>query len=171
VNTRSDVLRQVLSETGTTQRELSRLSGVHQPSISQFLSGRVQMSDDMLERLLSCLGYRLEVVRRPVKPHLRRSTERLWRLHRRLSTDMTLETLENWRPTILQNVQLLEGRVHGEPHERNLKRWVTMVNDSDLPALHRTMTGLDSDSVEMREVSPFRGLLTEHERQEVLAGS
>ena len=48
--------------TGTTQSQLSRFSGVHQPSISQFLSGRIAMSDEMLDRLLSCLGYRLEVV-------------------------------------------------------------------------------------------------------------
>jgi hypothetical protein len=30
------------------------------------------------------------------------------------------------------------------------------------------MTGLDTDSVEMREVSPMRGLLSQQERTEVL---
>ena len=44
-----DLLRLVMRETGTTQSQLSRLSGVHQPSISQFLSGRVELSDDMLD--------------------------------------------------------------------------------------------------------------------------
>ena len=39
---RSDVLRTVMHKTGTTQSELSRLSGVHQPSISQFLSDKVE---------------------------------------------------------------------------------------------------------------------------------
>jgi plasmid maintenance system antidote protein VapI len=51
-------------ETGTPQSGLSRISGVREPSNSQLLSGRVEMSDDMLDRLLSCMGYRLEVVRR-----------------------------------------------------------------------------------------------------------
>jgi len=60
-------------KTGITQSELSRISGVRQPSISQYLSGRVEMSDDMLDRLLSCMGYRLEVVRRPVQHKLGRS--------------------------------------------------------------------------------------------------
>jgi plasmid maintenance system antidote protein VapI len=73
---RGELLREVMLETGTTQSELSRISGVHQPSTSQFLSGRVELSDDMLDRLLSCLGYRLEVVRRPVNSELRRSEER-----------------------------------------------------------------------------------------------
>ena len=64
MTSRSDVLREVMLETGTTQSELSRLSGVRQPSISGFLSGRVDISDDQLDRLLSCMGFRLEVVRR-----------------------------------------------------------------------------------------------------------
>ena len=61
-----EVLREVMTESKVSQSELSRMSGVRQPSISQFLSGRIEMSDEMLDRLLSCLGYRLEVVRRPV---------------------------------------------------------------------------------------------------------
>jgi len=68
MTSRSDVLREVMLETGTTQSDLSRLSGVRQPSISGFLSGKVDLSDDQLDRLLSCMGFRLEVVRRPVVP-------------------------------------------------------------------------------------------------------
>jgi transcriptional regulator with XRE-family HTH domain len=83
---RGDLLREVMRETRTTQSELSRLSGVRQPSISQFLSGKVELSDDLLDRLLSCMGYRLEVTRRPVVPQLTRSERRSWRLHCRLST-------------------------------------------------------------------------------------
>lgn len=35
--------------------------------------------------------------------------------------------------------------------------------------LHRVMTGLDRDSIEMREVSPMGGLLPQDERAEALA--
>ncbi len=165
---RREVLREVMLETGTTQSELSRLCGVRQPSISQFLSGRVEMSDDMLDRLLSCMGFRLEVVRRPVRRDLNRSTERSWQLHRRLSTHLTPETLEEWRPTILRNLERLRGSVQGQPHVRNLDRWQRLVRDRDLPGLRRVMTSLDTDSVEMREVSPLGGLLPQDERSEVL---
>lgn len=168
VTDRSDVLREVMLETSTTQSELSRLSGVRQPSISQFLSGRVEMSDYMLERLLSCMGFRLEIVRRPVRPRLTRSMERSWRLHRRLSTHLTPETLGEWRPTILRNLKRLRGSVQGQPHERNLQRWQTLVRERDVPAIRRVLTGLDTDSVEMREVSPMGGLLPQDERSEVL---
>lgn len=165
---RNEVLRKVMLETGTTQSELSRLSGVKQPSISQFLSGRVEMSDDMLDRLLSCMGFRLEVLRRPVRRNLNRSTERSWQLHRRLSTHLSHGTLEEWRPTVLRNLKHLRDNVQGEPHVRNLERWHRLVHDRDLPGLRRVMTGLDNDSVEMREVSPLGGLLSQDERSEVL---
>ena len=165
---RSDVLRGVMLETGITQSELSRISGVRQPSISQFLSGRVEMSDDMLDRLLLCMGFRLEVLQRPVRPELSRSSERSWRLHRRLSTHLTPETLEEWRPTILRNLERLRGSVQGQPHVRNLGRWQKLVRDGDVPGLRHVMTGLDSDSMEMREISPMGGLMSQDERSEVL---
>lgn len=165
---RSDVLREVMRETSTTQSLLSRLSGVHQPSISGFLSGRVDLSDEMLERLLSCMGYRLEVVRRPVRPHLTRSVERSWRLHRQLSTHLSRERLNTWRPTIESNLERLRGNVQGQPHTRNLDRWRELVRNGDVSGLRRIMTGLDSDSIEMREVSPMGGLLPQDERSDVL---
>ena len=165
---RSDVLREVMLETSTTQSELSRLSGVRQPSISGFLSGRVDFSDDQLDRLLSCMGLRLEVLRRPVEPKLTRSERRSWQLHRRLSTLLNRETFDDWMPTIERNLDHLRDRVTGQPHERNVSRWRQLVDDRDLPGIHRVLTGLDRDSIEMREVSPMSGLLPDERRCEVL---
>jgi transcriptional regulator with XRE-family HTH domain len=168
MNERNEVLRGVMLETGATQSELSRLSGVRQPSISQFLSGRVEMSDNMLDRLLSCMGFRLEVIRRPVRRELSRSSERSWQLHRRLSTHLNPETLDEWRPTILRNLKRLRRSIQGQPHMRNLDRWQQLVRDRDVPGLRQVMTGLDTGSVEMREVSPMGGLMSQDERSEVL---
>jgi transcriptional regulator with XRE-family HTH domain len=155
-------------ETGTTQSELSRTSGVRQPSISQFLSGRTSLSDDMLDRLLSCMGYRLEIVRRPVKPELDRSVERSWRLHRQLTRHLTSQSLIDWRPDVLRNLDRLRLGVRGQPHLRNLDHWQRLIDECDLLGLHRVMTGLDTDSIEMREVSPMGGLLPQSERAEAL---
>jgi transcriptional regulator with XRE-family HTH domain len=165
---RSEILRQVMLETGTTQSELSRVSGVRQPSISQYLSGRGHLSDDMLDRLLSCMGYRLEVVRRPLRQELGRSPKRSWELHRRLSRHLTSETLNEWRPTLLRNLNHLREGTRGQPHQRNLDRWERLIEVGDVLGLHRVMTGLDTDSIEMREVSPMRGLLSQQERAEIL---
>jgi hypothetical protein len=157
-----------MRETRTTQVGLSRLSGVSQPSISQFLSGKVDLSDEQLDRLLSCMGYRLEVTRRPVVPDLNRSERRSWRLHCRLSIRLTPTSLEEWRPTIERNLEHLRSRITGEPHSRNLDRWNLLVDHGDVLGLHRVLTGLDRDSIEMREVSPMSGMLPEGERKAVL---
>jgi transcriptional regulator with XRE-family HTH domain len=156
-------------ETGITQSELSRISGVRQPSISQFLSEKVELSDEQLDRMLSCMGYRLEVVRRPVRPSLTRSERRSWQLHRRLSSRLTRTRLEEWRPMIERNLEHLRGRVTGQPHRRNLERWTSLVESRDVLGLHRVLTGLDRDSIEMREVSPMAGLLSQDDRNGVLS--
>ena len=168
MTSRSEVLHEVMLETGITQSDLSRLSGVRQPSISGFLSGRVDLSDNQLDRLLSCMGFRLEVVRRPIVPQLTRSERRSWQLHRRLSTLLNRQSFKDWKPTIERNLDRISERVTGQPHERNLNRWRKLVDSSDVPGLHRVLTGLDRDSIEMREVSPVSGLLPDEQRREVL---
>ncbi len=168
MNDRGQLLSEVMSETGINQSELSRVSGVHQPSISQMLSGRIEMSDEQLDRLLSCMGQRLEVVRRPVVPSLTRSERRSWRLHRQLSTSLNRSRLGEWRPTLTRNLSRLRRGVRGQPHERNLERWESLIETGDVPGLHRILTGLDRDSIEMREVSPLGGLLSSDERRRVL---
>src|SRR5436305_4418716 len=119
-------------KTGITQSALFRVSGIRQPSISQFVSGKVELSDEQLDRLLSCMGYRLEVIRRAVEPKLTRSEPRSWALHRRLSSHLTRDTLEHWRPVIERNLERLRSRVTGEPHLRHLDRWTFLTQQSDV---------------------------------------
>lgn len=168
---RPEVLRSVMADTRTGQSELARLSGIRQPSISQFLSGRTPLSDEQLDRLLSCMGYRLQVTRRPLQPDLTRSERRSWLLHREIARKLTRETLSSWRPTIAKNLLHLHAGVTGEPHTTNIRRWETLVADESLPDLHRALTGLDRDSIEMREVSPLSGLLSDEERRSTLAAA
>jgi transcriptional regulator with XRE-family HTH domain len=156
-------------KTGMTQSELSRVSGIHQPSISQFVSGKVELSDEQLDRLLSCMGYRLEVVRRPVVPKLTRSERRSWQLHRQLSSHLTRDTFEQWRPVMKRNLKRLRRGIIGQPHLRHLEQWTRLVQQGDVLGLQRVLTGLDRESIEMREVSPMGGLLSQEERREVLA--
>jgi plasmid maintenance system antidote protein VapI len=167
---RAQVLKEAMVLTGTTQTGLARMSGVHQPSISQFLSGRTELSDEMLRRLLECMGYRLQVVRCLVEAELTRSERRSWRLHRQLATHLTRQNLREWRSRIEAQLDRLRAGVSGEPHIRNIERWSELVHEGDLPGLRRVLTGLDRDSVQMREVSPMGGLLSQDERTLVLAG-
>lgn len=164
---RSGVLRTVMHETGTTQSELSRFSGVHQPSISQFLSGKVELSDEQLDRLLSCMGYRLEITRQPISPELTRSERRSWMLHRELAKHLTRSASHN-NNSIERNLRRLRSNVTGEPHMRHLDRWQSLLSDGDIPSIRRVLTGLSRDCIEMREVSPMGGLLSDEQRIRVL---
>lgn len=163
-----DILRAVMQQTHTSQSELARISGVRQPSISQFLSSRTPLSDDQLDRLLSCMGFRLQVTRHPTQPNLTRSERRSWRLHLQIARRLTRQSLQTWQPVIAGNLQHLQSGVTGEPHTANVARWRELVNRADLPSLHRVLTGLDRDSIEMREVSPMSGVLTNDERAHAL---
>jgi transcriptional regulator with XRE-family HTH domain len=164
VGDRGAILKAVMRDTGTTQSELSRLSGIHQPSISQFLSGRTDLSDEQLDRLLSCMGYRLHVSRQAIIPNLTRSERRSWALHRQLAKQLTPTTLTHWLPTIEHNLHTLKVGARGQPHTRNVQRWESLTNRADMPGLHRVLTGLDRDAIQMREVSPMSGLLPDKER-------
>lgn len=154
--------------TNTSQSELSRLSGVHQPSISQFLSGKVDLSDAQLDRLLSCMGYQLEVVRRAVSPELTRSERRSWLLHRQLSRQLSRDSLSQWTPNVGGNLRHLREGVSGEPHRTNVQRWSRLVGEGDVLKVRRVLTGLDPRSIEMRLVSPLSGLLSDQERRDAL---
>ena len=94
---------------------------------------------------------------------------RSWQLHRRLSSRLTRTNLEQWKPTIERNLERLRGRVTGEPHQSNLERWTSLVDSGDVLGLQRVLTGLDREAIEMREVSPMTGLLSQDERRDVLS--
>lgn len=66
------------------------------------------------------------------------------------------------------NLTHLRDHVTGQPHERNLDRWHLLIQNGDLNGIKRALTGLERDSIEMREVSPMRGLLSQEERSEIL---
>lgn len=166
---RSELLARVMRETGTDQTELAQLSGVKQPSLSQYLSSRVEFSDSQLERLLACMGHTMEIERRVSVPNLTRAERRSWLLHRAVARRLDPQTLADWGPTIRRNLDVLSQGVAGEPHLTHLQRWTQIIESGDVPSLRRVLTGLDRASIEMREVSPLSGVLPEEVRLEVLA--
>lgn len=104
-----------------------------------------------------------------IEPELTRSEHRSWLLHRTISSHLTRETLGVWKPKIVDNLSRLREGVTGQPHTRNVERWQSLIDDGDILGLKRVLTGLDRGSIEMREVSPMRGILTEQDRLDVLA--
>jgi hypothetical protein len=93
-----------------------------------------------------------------------RSERRSWKLHCQLSRHLTVSTLAQWQPIIARNLRRLRAGVVGQPHIRNLERWQSLLDRGDIATFRCVLTGVDRDSIEMREVSPMAGLLSEKER-------
>jgi hypothetical protein len=99
---------------------------------------------------------------------LTRAERRSWMLHRRLAHHLTRSTIEQWSPTIEENLRRLRDGVTGQPHIDNIERWAELVATRNINGLHRVLTGLGREHIDMREVSPMAGLLSDRERTDVL---
>jgi hypothetical protein len=100
--------------------------------------------------------------------NLTRSERRSWKLHYELAQQLTPTALAQWQPTIERNLRRLQAGVTGQPHMQNLDRWESLVKHSDVSGLRNVLAGLDRNSIEMREVSPMGGLLSEDARTRAL---
>ena len=167
--TRSRALAEAMVQSGLTQLDLARVSGVAQPSVSQMLADRISMSDAMLDFLLACLGFDVVVLHQPKRHHFTRSSERRWRMHRRLAVALTPESLEEWRPTLERTLGRWDSPARSDHHRLIDDEWTRLVRTGTLREIRRTFIGLDERAEAMRERSPWAGILPEFERLEVLA--
>lgn len=165
---RSEVLRRGMDSTGMSQVELSRLTGLPPSKISRYVSGKLEPSEPTLELLLSSLGLRVDFEVSPVP--LERTKRRSWLLHRRISEKLGRSGIDEpgWA-RMQRNLDRVRSNTQGAVHERNLDRWQDIIDQRSLRALHRVLVDTSTDGIEMREVSPMTGFLTEDERLSVLA--
>ncbi|GAB98274.1 hypothetical protein KILIM_121_00010 [Kineosphaera limosa NBRC 100340] len=157
-----------MESTGTSQVELSRLTGLPASKISRYVSGKLEPSEPTLDLLLSSLGLRVDFDVSPVL--LERTKRRSWLLHREISEKLGRSGIDElgWE-RMQRNLDRVRSNIHGLVHERNLDRWQYIVDQRSLRALHRALVDISPDGIEMREVSPMTGFLTEDERLGVLA--
>ena len=165
---RSDVLRRGLDSTGTSQAELSRLTGLPASKISRYVSGKLEPSEPTLELLLSSLGLRVDFNVSPVP--MERTKRRSWLLHRQVSHKLGVSGIDEsgWE-RMRRNLDRVRSNTQGPSHERNLDRWQRIIDNKNLRDLQRALVDTSSDGIAMREVSPMAGFLSEDERLGVLA--
>lgn len=85
-------------------------------------------------------------------------------LHRVLAERLDAAALGSWTPQILANLDRLETRVQGRPHVQNLARWRRLVEAGDVEGIRAVLVSPEEDAIQMREVSPMGGIITEAER-------
>ncbi|WP_415086680.1 helix-turn-helix domain-containing protein [Micropruina sp.] len=158
-----------MDSTGTSQVELSRLTGLPPSKISRYVSGKLEPSEPTLKLLLSSLGLQVgfDVSLVPMERTKRRS----WLLHRQISRKLGMSGIDDsgWE-RMQRNLDRMRSNVQGRVHERNLDRWQHIIDSRSVRDLQRVLVDTSTDGIEMREVSPMTGFLTEDERLGVLAG-
>ncbi|MDR2372889.1 MAG: helix-turn-helix transcriptional regulator [Bifidobacteriaceae bacterium] len=155
-----------LSQSGTSQMELSRLTGVSQGRISEYAAGKVAMSQAMLSHLLSAMGYAAELTVFPVP--MNSSDQRSWRLHRAVARKLTRGGLSQIKTQLISNLRAQRTSVRGEPHLSRLADWERMILGEDIKAIRRCCLDVGERGRQFRDVSPLGGILTEAERTEAL---
>lgn len=166
---RSEVLRRGMDSTGTSQMELSRLTGLPPSKISRYVSGKLEPSEPTLKLLLSGLGLQVGFNVSPVP--MERTKRRSWLLHREISHKLGVSGIdESGWDRMQRNLDRVRSNTQGAVHERNLDRWQRIIDSRSLRNLQRVLVDTSTDGIEMREVSPMSGFLTEDERLGVVAG-
>ena len=126
-----------------------------------------------VERLARVLAVPISVVQERADRHRRQqqtgvvvniSVRRTLALQRVLAERLDAAALFSWTPRILANLDRLETGVQGRPHVQNLARWRRLVEAGDVEGIRTVLVLMEVDGIEMREVSPMAGLLTEAER-------
>lgn len=151
------------------QVELARLTGLPPSKISRYVSGKLEPSESTLDLLLSSLGLQVDFDVAPVP--MERTKRRSWLLHRQVSRKLGTTGIDDsgWE-RMQRNLDRVRANIQGPIHERNLDRWQQIIDRRGLRDLQRVLIDTSTDGIEMREVSPMTGFLTEDERLDVLAG-
>ena len=157
-----NVIKQIRSQTGLSQQQLADAAGTSQPTIAAYESGRKSPTIKTLERIATASGLQANII---FTPPMSREDRRSLAFHQAIAI-----LLREGDPSLIvnkagNNIQKLQD-LH--PHANRLfSRWKQWLN---LPVDTLTHTILDPglEAREMRQVSPFSGVLTTKERTQIL---
>jgi transcriptional regulator with XRE-family HTH domain len=168
----STVLRDARIRHSVGVRELARRCGVAAPTVLDWerseAAGTIQSGT--LRRALNAMGERLTITSRSEHAESIRLERREQRLGLELHRKLAMKLIDNPDHVIAvarENLGALRDSVQGGAIAWT-DRWEQLVLSRDLGGLVDVMLGTTQADIDMRSVSPFRGLLSEAERSEVL---
>ena len=144
---------------GLTQSELAQRVGTSQPTLAAYESGTKSPTHRTFERIISAVG--MEAVIEFV-PKLTREDRRSLALHRAIA----LRLLEKPAQTIAKARSNLERMRSQNPHADGLLVWDRLL-DLTPERLAATLVDPAPDARELRQVTPFAGVLSPEERTTV----
>ena len=157
-----NIVRQLRQQANVTQQELARRAGTSQSTIAAYEAGTKSPTLRTLENLASVLDLELEA---RFVPKLKRVERRSLAFHRAVA-----DSLQENPEEIIQRARTHLGRLRTlHPHAAALiNRWYAWL---DLPPdlLIKQFTDTSKLAQNMRQVSPFAGVLSAEQRKSILA--
>jgi transcriptional regulator with XRE-family HTH domain len=164
---RPGLLRQARLQRGIGVRDLGRRMGVTPGAVSQWersdVAGTIRSST--LEKALAAMGTSVaELTPKWATTQLERREDRVaLELHKAVAKKL-IDDPQLVLSHVPDNIARLRARVSGEAVTSLLDLWETLTSAHELGSLLDVMLGADTLSINMRQTSPFSGVLSEDER-------
>ena len=153
-------VQELRRQASVTQQELASLGGTSQSTIAAYESGRKSPNLRTLERLARALGLELHCV---FTPPMTREDRRSLAYHSAITDKLAHD------PDVVERARgTLALQVKQHPHARPLLSIWEAWLDLPVPQLITQMLSPDMLARDMRQVSPFAGVLTPGERSRIL---
>ena len=165
----TSVIREVRVRKGVGVRQLARQLNVSPSTVASWeqSESRGTAQIDTIQRAIGAMGEQLLLTTRrndPAPPGpLRREDRVALELHRVIAQKL-LDDPDRVRAAIGPGVEKRRPRVHGALAHAWLDEWARLASPAELGRLVETLVGLTRDAIDMRQVSPFFGVLDETER-------
>lgn len=153
-------VRKLRERAGLTQDELATEAGTSQPTIAAYEAGRKSPNLTTLRRLADAVGFEMTV---EYHPPLTREERRSLFLHRAIAEHLA----EDPEPVLDQARKTLRRMREQSPTPIPLLREWEVLLDRPLEHLISLLTDPDPHARELRQVTPFAGILSAPERAEV----
>jgi transcriptional regulator with XRE-family HTH domain len=165
-----DLLRRVRRESGLSQRAFAEIAGTSGPTVAAYESGAKEPRLSTLHRLAASADYRVEV---RLVPAGRGATRRARRERRSLAvaaaTAAAVERdVERAHRLAVKNLSRSEQVVGDNVAQQWIAEWRAVL-DRGPKAVRATLLDPSPHGHDMRQMTPFAGLLTEVERNAAFA--
>lgn len=163
-----ELLAEVRHAQGTSLSQLAERSGTSAPTLSNYEHGRKEPRLTTLARILESTGQslRLEVVPRDLDRPLTVKDRRSLAMHRLVASRL-LDTEDEVRAKAERNLRTLRRADADGRAASYLDEWAHLL-DGPTDTLVETLTSGRQSARDLRQVSPFAGVLTQDERQRII---
>jgi transcriptional regulator with XRE-family HTH domain len=173
---RESAIRRARDRSGVGVRQLARRLGVTAAAVTEWERSeeRGTAQVNTISRALNALGEQVVVGSKRVIPFstsqlMERREERVaLELHRAVAKKL-LDDPSSVLGVIPDNVARLRRLVQGESAQSLLDEWAELAELGSIGGLIDVMLGTDKRSIEMRQSSPFLGVLSQPERLRAIA--